>query len=565
MNDNTLSYAGFTIGPINDVLKHARKTREMWFGSYFLSWYMEEFERELQKNNKINFLTPFIEKKENDRRAGLYPDRFVLTSEQSSDEVLNLIEKAGDETRKFFVDLIKGLDGKYGIKFFAKTDVDKILNGFLQTNIVVLPADGIQEDNAIEKFWNYLDATEEHRHFTLGKSEETCQRCKTLPSVATAEVMDGEKEKIWKLCPLCLLKLFALEIVDVQNKVSGRHRYPSTGEISAVELIEEYRTEDGWYRGSLKKYLEKHDEIDFNDKEFIEIVKNNTKIRCQEIKPYHKYIAILNADGDGIGNLVKKESESLQTSEMGNYINEFSKKLFQSGVDNFDLCSSYSSSVKDIGEPIYVGGDDVLAFLPVAYHTSDKRITTIIDVALALNTKFKELLGQDVGLSIGISIAYYKHPLAVTLEKSREMLFGIAKNQVGRDTLAIHLKKHSGNDAQVIFSFREPERLGQFNGLLKAILLSEEDLMGSIHYNLLRFKNLLIHIETTEQLTNFFDNNFSDQLKSGYTGIDYVKRMFELALGLDMRCSPVTDQKKAVKDVLDQLWFIKFLAGKEEE
>lgn len=30
-----VSLAGFTIGPLDDLMGHARKTRELWFGSYF--------------------------------------------------------------------------------------------------------------------------------------------------------------------------------------------------------------------------------------------------------------------------------------------------------------------------------------------------------------------------------------------------------------------------------------------------------------------------------------------------------------------------------------------------
>ncbi len=548
MNDNTLSYAGFTIGPIYDVMKHARKTREMWFGSYFFSWYMEVLERELQKNKKIEFLTPFIDNKENDRRAGLYPDRFVLESSLSPEEIRNTIKTANEKALKHFIQIINNLGSLPAITFFKKKEIGNILREYLQTNMVVLPAEKIAGKNVIETFWDYLDATEEHRHFKLGKSEKTCERCHTLLSVATAKVMDNNKKKDFDLCPLCLLKLFTLEVVDVQNKISGWHRYPSTGEISAVELVEPFRKNDGTYQDELQNYFDKHDEIEFDDIEFRQIVN-------KEIKPYHKYIAILDADGDKIGELAKKVKDPTAFSEM----------LFNFGKESYEICSDYSRSGKGIGEPIYIGGDDVLAFLPVAYRKSDKDITTIIDLAMDLNKAFKvQMKSTEVGFSIGISIAYYKHPLAVTLNKSREML-KIAKAQDGKDTLAIHLKKHSGNDAQVVFSFKESERLKEFNGLLKAILLSEEDLMGSIHYNLLRFKNLLIQIETKEQLTNFFDNNFSDQKKAGYTGIDHVQNMFEMALGLNSVAIPANSREKAVNEVLDQLWFIKFLVGKEEE
>ena len=56
------SYAGFTIGPIHDVMSHSRKTRELWFGSYFFSWFMEKMvEKLMMSYPRIKFLVPYVE------------------------------------------------------------------------------------------------------------------------------------------------------------------------------------------------------------------------------------------------------------------------------------------------------------------------------------------------------------------------------------------------------------------------------------------------------------------------------------------------------------------------
>ena len=75
--ENIKSYAGFTIGPVVKVIKHSRKTREFWFGSYFFSWYMEMLISELNKNSDTEFLKPFVPENKSSRstRAGIYPDR----------------------------------------------------------------------------------------------------------------------------------------------------------------------------------------------------------------------------------------------------------------------------------------------------------------------------------------------------------------------------------------------------------------------------------------------------------------------------------------------------------
>jgi len=106
-NNNFQFYTGFTIGPIYDVLSYARKTRELWFGSYFFSWFMEKIIEELAKNSAIEFLVPYVGKpfQPNNSITGKYHDRFIIRSSLDKDNLYNEIQKASDEALELFVDL----------------------------------------------------------------------------------------------------------------------------------------------------------------------------------------------------------------------------------------------------------------------------------------------------------------------------------------------------------------------------------------------------------------------------------------------------------------------------
>ncbi|MCD4764628.1 MAG: hypothetical protein K8R28_11480 [Desulfobacterales bacterium] len=104
------SYAGFTIGPIYDVMRHSKKTRELWFGSYFFSWYMERLTTGLKKNNQqdIEFFTPYISPngKIKTSLGGKFHDRFVLASKSLEPEKLyEIIKSACEDNLKFFEEI----------------------------------------------------------------------------------------------------------------------------------------------------------------------------------------------------------------------------------------------------------------------------------------------------------------------------------------------------------------------------------------------------------------------------------------------------------------------------
>ena len=107
-NQNIKSYAGFTIGPIYDVMRHSKKTRELWFGSYFFSWYMEMLISKLIIDD-VTFLVPDVSNIANITKtlAGKYNDRFVLSSPSLSlNELYDKILQANDCTLNFFVELL---------------------------------------------------------------------------------------------------------------------------------------------------------------------------------------------------------------------------------------------------------------------------------------------------------------------------------------------------------------------------------------------------------------------------------------------------------------------------
>lgn len=547
MSENNIpkSYAGFTIGPIYDVLSHARKTREMWFGSYFFSWFMEKMIESLAANNDIKFLVPYVANpfQPNNSITGKYHDRFIIYSSMGKDTLYDKIRNVSDEALEYFVCLIDKLIGSSSAKYISEINKDgikTILAGYIQRNFVVLEPSAVTQSEIVKSISSYLDSMEENRFFNTGIVANTCFICKTLPSVIEAEIWvkkgaEEDKKEKNNLCPLCFIKYFCFKSDDIKKKVNIPDWYPPVLDISAGELL----TDDIKKINPIFKDYEK--DYDFKDIE--------AAVEKSTIKPFHKYLAIVQADGDNLGEVLK------QYTNPDDIAVKFSKPLLDFAREAELVINSYK------GYPIYIGGDDILAFMPVAFKGSDGNTKTVFDLAVELSDKYREIVDKKQGktsLSIGINIAYYKYPLSRAMHDTREQLFVKAKAG-SKNALAMLLTKHSGH--QIGFKFRFNTReIEIFSKLLSETLAGKIQIPHSLHHNLSRFKTVIAHIPDEDRLNAFFENNFNEPEHSKYyQGIDVVANYFKKV----MLCEPEDNRINCVEEILSKLAFIKFLRGEK--
>ena len=113
--------------------------------------------------------------------------------------------------------------------------------------------------------------------------------------------------------------------------------------------------------------------------------------------------------------------------------------------------ATFSESVRSIVEHhggwlIYAGGDDVLAFMP---------LHTVLQCAQTLANEFKNQLkgftskeGTSPTLSVGIAVIHHLQPLREALKLARDAEKS-AKHVEGKDALAITMSKRSGSDLTI--------------------------------------------------------------------------------------------------------------------
>ena len=141
------------------------------------------------------------------------------------------------------------------------------------------------------------------------------------------------------------------------------------------------------------------------------------------------YVACLVADGDNMGRAL---DELARSDDPVAACRAFSERLLKFPVKAQRIVA------KHLGAPIYAGGDDVLAFLPVA---------TALDCAECLSDAFETVMGETrledkPTLSVGIGIAHVVEAMGLLLELGREAE-RMAK-QSGRNALAVIFDKRSG-------------------------------------------------------------------------------------------------------------------------
>jgi CRISPR-associated protein Cmr2 len=282
-------------------------------------------------------------------------------------------------------------------------------------------------------------------------------------------------------------------------------------------------------KNCIKKYQEQHI--------------NSSKVKTIEAisqKIGFNYYAVITADGDKMGAKIKNEA----TDNIIN-IKDISKKLFEFFTEKTDEDDIFTiTNEKYGGELIYAGGDDILALVPVK-----KDATIFLDYVEKLNSRFKKIVGDDVSLSFGINIAYYKYPLRDAIQNAFELLHDAkAKSS---NSIAIKITKHSGQFFETITQL-DSTKYTNYKKLVDGILKEEITLPHSLHHSLKRYEEAILQTyRDNRTIDAMFDTVFNDAKSTkDEEGLQAIKEYLN-------SYKPTTN--KEFDDIFSALSLIKFL------
>lgn len=155
------------------------------------------------------------------------------------------------------------------------------------------------------------------------------------------------------------------------------------------------------------------------------------------------YYAVVKMDGDHVGEYIAENARSLRDhQDLSWRLAHFASQIAPSVVEDQDGHQVVP------GRLIYSGGDDLLAMVPAA---------SALIIANTLRSRFESEVGLNV--SAGIVIAHYTQPLEMVLNAARAAEKVYAKDQMGRNAVAVQIMRRSGEirvaASKWAYSFRD--------------------------------------------------------------------------------------------------------------
>lgn len=495
----------FQVGPVQPFIEGAKTVRDLWTGSYLLSWLVahamkpvfdmrgEVVAPDIRDSPLAVFVRDGTLPAERERRTvPTLPNYFVARvpadaaaeiareCENACREAWATIEAAVRETLAG----ARGLPGGGGWDRLWQRQV----GSFFEVRTAALTPDGFaalrQAGRAPGDDWGaqlaalggLMDAKRSVRHvpdYALPEGEMPALKCSlmgTLERMGPARFPDSKAfweaaaerlthrgsrvRKSERLCAVALVKRFALaaHLADRLDIAPEELRYSDTATVAARPwLLNNGLEADVSRRDWSGQWLHANtDDADpDDDAPPDDVAERISRAKRNADGPVPTYYAILMMDGDRLGAMLRGAD-----AETG--------RLLSARLTRFSLEQVQTIVEKQgfMGELIYAGGDDVLALLPVE---------TALKCASALAAAYKE--GWDAkltakaapGISAGLAIVHHKEDLRFALQQAREA--EKAAKTGGRDRLAIRLCKRSGEHTTTLVRW---ERVVEVEDLRKA-------------------------------------------------------------------------------------------------
>lgn len=511
-NTKKSKYLALTIGPIGKTLSNARKTRELWAASYIFSYLMKEIIREIKKNKSYQFIIPNIDGqlKESFKGAfkredlykngvGLFPDRLIVKIPNDEKGGLARMKEKVEETLEEL-----GLEMGKHINAKNRMEVINYVTDYFQVH--QLEVDIPEDANPILTIQPYLNSLELQRSYPI-KREPFLQ--KHFERITRSFLVENAWGKPY-------------------------HSFETILEVAAREFSKDSRFKElqgNREKNYSKNNLTKESQKKLNsaeDEDELTLINHLSATYSDEkktpfFKTAHKYIAIVQADGDNVGKLIERLGKDLGK------LDKFSRELSEFAAEAVGKIAEYG------GMPIYAGGDDLLFFAPVVNSQSnleeEKNIFALLQKLDDLfKARFKQFGGEpNPSLSFGLSISYYKFPLYEALAEAQNLLFGVAKNISGKNVISFKVLKHSGQTFDANLKLTTASKsFKRFEQLLKNAVEKPKEQLSSIMYRIQENEAILKVIgEDATAVKNFFDNSFNEDIHKG-SAKDFIKNIAAL-------------------------------------
>lgn len=472
-----------SIGPVQDFIAAARRTRDLWFGSHLLSEISKAAAKQImdERGNLIfpSPKDPGVDLEPSDKRDAFNVANIILAELEVQD--VKDIEPLDKNAKKAATDRWKEYAGK------AKREADKVIDETIWEEQVEDVIEFYSAWVPFQKKTYASDRVQLMRLLAARKSTRNFEQPNGNHPGIDKSSLDGARETVLKKDKDIPGKQFPKDLALRMRRSKGEQlcavgvtKRLGGGPVPFPSVVRVAL--DPWIRGvqrdeNAKKILDEigekcRGETSFSSRTGGTLYNNfpydgqvlfrsrlpvlmETSRELAEIEPFKEdrekltrikelvgtlqksgygepnpYFAILVADGDQMGKAIS------HIDDPGDH-RRFSAKL-----------SEFAQSARDIVEKdycgcmVYSGGDDVLAFLPV---------DTCIAAARKLHDSFGEILRDypkkgepSPTLSVGIAIGHTRDPLE-DLRNYGKAAEEDAK-EPDRNGLAIHLHTRSGGD-----------------------------------------------------------------------------------------------------------------------
>ncbi|OEU43548.1 type III-B CRISPR-associated protein Cas10/Cmr2 [Methanosarcina sp. Ant1] len=465
-----------SIGPVQEFISEARKTRDLYIGSRLLSLATLNSMKPLYETyGPKSIIYPHI--KYSKERLSSLPNIYMAVIPKSKlDETLSQMENGlcnfwNDVQKKFYLKLSYDCRGHYNQKMKSPFYI----------NWVAVPVTIEELNNSyklkVKEILRFFDERKVTRNFESWEGEcvQKCSQCgrRECASEIYTSVHKKLKSRIREnevLCPICLLKrLLNPDDIGVNDQkfdsvmdisaASAKKLIEQKNEKTEVKEFAEKIREIGEYIGITHKngeyYYEDYLNFDFFKKEYEAPDDQEFRRLCEDtkkklravyeslgIKEPSKYYSILMMDGDNMGKLMSGEVK-LASGEIikdTDFTIDYQKKLSEILADTG---ANTSELIRDDREGnglcVYSGGDDLLAFLPL-----ERSLSTANKARSSFISEFNESNIKQT-ISAGIVILHHKDPLRRGLEEARKNVDQAKELFKDKDAFCITLRLFSGS------------------------------------------------------------------------------------------------------------------------